>query len=103
MSTWRPAVALLWMLSACGPSSSGGDGGPGEDPDAGGPPEECNPSSDWDGDGIDNGTEGCEDDPPRDTDGDGDPNWIDTDSDNDGVEDQYEDTNGDGQIGSCTT
>jgi hypothetical protein len=103
MSTWRLlAIALLGLSSACGPSSAGGDGGPG-DPDAGGPPEECNPSSDWDGDGIDNGTEGCELDPPRDTDGDGDPNWIDPDSDNDGVEDQYEDTNGDGQIGNCTT
>ncbi|NVB84742.1 MAG: hypothetical protein HOV81_40605 [Kofleriaceae bacterium] len=42
----------------------------------------------------------CDD--PRDTDGDGTPDFQDADSDNDGVNDNHEDRNGDGIIGTCT-
>lgn len=95
------ASAVVLLCAACGPGASITDdgGGPGGD---GGVPEVCTPSFDEDADGIRNGIEGCELDPPRDTDGDGTPDWLDDDSDNDGVEDQYEDRNGDGVIGSCT-
>lgn len=39
---------------------------------------------------------------PRDNDGDGTPDFQDADSDNDGVDDGFEDRNGDGVIGTCT-
>ena len=62
----------------------------------------CRPGSDDDGDGIANGLEGCEAMPPPDTDSDGLADYLDADSDGDGVDDGYEDRNGDGLLGDCT-
>lgn len=60
--------------------------------------------SDSDGDGLNDGIEvgsSCQE--PRDTDGDGLPDYLDADSDNDGALDRYEDRDGNGQIGSCSS
>jgi hypothetical protein len=75
------------------------------------------PPADHDGDGIpdykdadsdgdnllDEKEVGASCDEPRDTDGDGTPDYQDNDSDNDGVADTFEDRDGDGVIGACTT
>ncbi|MFH2007663.1 MAG: hypothetical protein ABI333_13840 [bacterium] len=89
---------------------------------------ECDTAADDDGDGISNGDEGCEcfldsdgdglpnfqdrdsdndgmndefEVYPADTDGDGVPDYIDRDSDGDGVDDGDEDRNNDGRLGTC--
>ena len=89
---------------------------------------ECDTAADDDFDGISNGDEGCEcfldsdgdslpnfqdrdsdndgvndeyERYPADTDGDGVPDYIDRDSDNDGVVDGDEDRNNDGRLGNC--
>lgn len=93
-------------------------------------PQACRKGHDTDGDGIDDDIEGCG--PPaldsdfdsipnyldsdsdddgvldqvegtEDSDGDGDPDFIDRDSDGDGVDDGDEDLNGDGFLGCCRT
>ena len=94
-------VALSLLLASCGPPTNPDAPDGGGKPDA--HPSTCNPSWDEDGDGIPNGIEGCQLTPPRDTDGDGTPDYQDTDSDGDGVPDAYEDRNGDGIVGTCTT
>ncbi len=88
-------VAFLVALS-CGPSDKGGKGA-----DAG-PFDNCVATEDSDGDCILNGVEGCGATP--DSDNDGTPNWLDSDSDGDGISDAVEagscdeprDTDGDG-------
>src|SRR5262245_57770160 len=94
-------LATLGIWAGCGPAAGGG-GGDGGSADAD-PNAPCVPSADFDGDGISNQREGCLTDPARDTDGDGMPDWQDRDSDNDGVDDVWEDRNGDGVPGNCTT
>ena len=60
-------------------------------------PGACTPGGDADGDRIPDDKEGC----TRDSDGDKTPDYLDTDSDNDGVLDSDEDRNGDGLLGCC--
>src|SRR5262245_42566924 len=85
-------VALLG--AACGPSESGGDGGPEVD-------SSLPPQPDQDGDGISDEDEGRSQD--VDTDGDGTPDYLDDDSDGDGIPDYREagdtDTNTDPRDG----
>ena len=127
------AGAFGWALVACGPSSgTSRDGGtdsaipeecnPAEDSDGDCIPngvEGCgmDPAPDRDGDGqpnwfdFDSDNDGIPDEieaggdcnNPRDTDGDGVPDYEDLDSDNDGAPDEFEDRNGDGVLGTCTT
>jgi hypothetical protein len=77
---------------------TGGDGGGDAMP-------ACDPVADDDGDCIPNGLEGCQQQPPADHDHDGGPDYLDGDSDNDGLIDEKEvgascddprDTDGDG-------
>lgn len=78
-------LLLLWA-GGCGP-------GPGNSPaDAavGSDAQQCDPSADDDNDCIPNGVEGCTQSPPADREGDGRPNYLDSDSDNDGIPDTVE-------------
>lgn len=91
----RAAALVLLAAAACGPSPLGADAAH----DAFVDPPDAQFSGDADHDGIPDLVEGRYDTPPRDTDGDGAPDWMDTDSDNDGVSDQDEgtdDVDGDG-------
>ncbi len=121
----RPALLALFVVAACGPSGANGtpdssDDGcqPGadsdadclltqvegctEDTDGDGTPDRQDFDSDEDGvpDSIEAGPD-CGD--PRDTDGDGTPDFRDRDSDGDGVRDGWEDRDGNGVVGTCTT
>jgi thrombospondin type 3 repeat protein len=71
-------TVLAWMFGACGPASTGGDGGGDDDMS----------TTDSDGDGISDADEGRATN--RDTDGDGTPDYLDDDSDNDGIPDYRE-------------
>jgi hypothetical protein len=112
MKSALSACLLALATAACGNDSTivnTPDGGPTPDvavadapPGAPDADTGCNPITDFDGDGIPSGLEGCQETPPRDTDFDGMPDWLDTDGDNDGLDDRYEDRNHDGVLGTCT-
>jgi len=130
LSIWVLTVLGAGALTACG-SVKGNYNGNNSNGSLDLCPEvthECDTAADDDFDGISNGDEGCEcfldsdgdslpnfldrdsdndgvndeyERYPADTDGDGIPDYIDRDSDNDGVEDGDEDRNNDGRLGNC--
>ena len=95
--------ALFLLLPACDGGSvtsgaqDGGDLGLKWDAYTGDGPAPCSKIGDSDGDLIPDSVEGC----TADTDGDQTPDYLDTDSDGDGVDDADEDRNGDGKLGCC--
>lgn len=139
LRSFLASTALVFWVSACNPIENPNNGDVPEQADARVDDDEfvCDVVADDDGDCIPNGAEGCElptppdrdadsfpdyqdsdsdgdglndgievgsnCQTPRDTDGDGLPDYLDADSDNDGALDRYEDRNGDGIIGSCTS
>lgn len=101
---WIIGLTFIGTAVACDPSVTPGPqfGDGGAFPDAHAP---CVLSGDDDGDCITNAREGCEATIPPDSDGDGTPDYLDLDSDNDGIWDGEEvgpncndprDTDGDG-------
>lgn len=91
LSRWSATamtIAALVFAASCGAPSRampGDDAGPGDDA-----APACDPAADDDNDCIPNGVEGCGRTPLRDTDGDGGADYIDGDSDNDGLLDEKE-------------
>src|ERR1043165_7636295 len=86
----RYLLAATLLACGCGSHAHGTEVDASPTPDA---------STDYDGDGLTNTTEGCDTPPGRDTDMDGVPDCKDTDSDNDGYDDSFEgldDWDGDG-------
>ncbi|HTL34011.1 MAG TPA: hypothetical protein VL326_12840 [Kofleriaceae bacterium] len=79
----RYVLAATLLACGCGSHAHG----PSDDVDASPTPDA---STDYDNDGLTNTTEGCDTVPARDTDMDGVPDCKDTDSDNDGYDDQFE-------------
>jgi hypothetical protein len=106
-SHWQAIFVIATFIYAIG---CGGHSGERPHPDAGSgsgidAATTCDPTADTDGDCIADGVEGCMEMPPLDTDGDGGPDYVDGDSDDDGITDSLEagptcghprDTDGDG-------
>jgi hypothetical protein len=86
---------ILPVLVAFGCGPSGGNGDDDQPHDANTAPDARSTFGDADGDGISDGDEGRYDPSPPDTDGDGTPDWMDTDSDADGLSDEVEGTGDD--------
>jgi hypothetical protein len=87
------AVVLAVVLTAAAGCAEIGAPDPSDD-------RSCtDPAADADSDGVLDGVERCLQ--SLDTDGDGTPDYLDTDSDGDGLSDGQEDVNGDGLLGCC--